>query len=262
MCFERWEKKFDECIGTCCMAYDETYTYQRPRFKYAIRKRKRFSLDATIYCRRSFSFCWFSGAYGSSVVGNVARYSSAFWIAGGIGGGVGKWAPCGKMYESVKQIKISKVQLCVGGWDKNGSPVVGSRFRRQCRSPKSLGHRGLCTSTILERPATIWCESNRRLAMDKSGHFTANDMSLFEQQAPTINDSAGWPTTHRMRLTSTKHSHLALGNRTACVRVHEPRRRWSILEAQFSEASAPAARHHYSIPLSSPSPPPQTSLNL
>lgn len=35
----------------------------------------------------------FSAAYGSSVEGNDAKYSNAFWIAGGIGGGVGKWAP-------------------------------------------------------------------------------------------------------------------------------------------------------------------------
>lgn len=31
---------------------------------------------------------------GFSVVGgNEARYSKAFWISGGIGGGVGRWAP-------------------------------------------------------------------------------------------------------------------------------------------------------------------------
>lgn len=30
---------------------------------------------------------------GSGVEGREAKYSSAFWIAGGIGGGVGKWLP-------------------------------------------------------------------------------------------------------------------------------------------------------------------------
>lgn len=29
----------------------------------------------------------------SVVCGNEARYSKAFWISGGIGGGVGRWAP-------------------------------------------------------------------------------------------------------------------------------------------------------------------------
>lgn len=51
-------------------------------------------MKVSIYPRRPAGVC-VPAAYGSSVDGNVARYSRARWIASGIGGGVGKCAPCG-----------------------------------------------------------------------------------------------------------------------------------------------------------------------
>lgn len=48
-------------------------------------------------------------AYGSSVLGSVARYSSARWIASGIGGGVGRWSPCGwKPFSSAIYVTVYK----------------------------------------------------------------------------------------------------------------------------------------------------------
>lgn len=55
-------------------------------------------------------------AYGSSVTGNVARYSRAFWMAAGIGGGVGKWSPCFEIKRK-KRFVISMSNIGRKGFD-------------------------------------------------------------------------------------------------------------------------------------------------
>lgn len=56
------------------------------------KERKRMFEIASCVYPRELGLC-VPAAYGSSVDGNVAKYSKARWIAGGIGGGVGKWSP-------------------------------------------------------------------------------------------------------------------------------------------------------------------------
>lgn len=48
-------------------------------------------------------------AYGSSVDGSDAKYSRARWIAGGIGGGVGKWSPYN--FRRNKKNGVSKIGI-------------------------------------------------------------------------------------------------------------------------------------------------------
>lgn len=46
----------------------------------------------------------------SVVAGSVAKYSRALCIAGGIGGGVGKWSPCGWKPKALEKCKKAWVE--------------------------------------------------------------------------------------------------------------------------------------------------------